>query len=186
MKAVKWLDKHFEEVILVVLLVAISIIILMQVIARNFFSSISWAEEVARFCWIWSVFLSLPYTIRYANMLRVNVVVDLLPEIVRKVMYLAVEVVVTVMMAVFAFYSIQVIQNYIKSAQTSPALQVPMWLIMLCTIVGFGLGTVRGIQSIIKMIMHFGEKSKTTIELTMEEAAEETSSAMAAEGGDKT
>lgn len=185
MKVVKWLDKHFEEFILVVLLVVISCIVLMQVIARNFFKATSWAEEVARFCWIWSVFLSLPYTIRYANMLRVNVVVDLLPEVVRKVMNIAVEVIVTIMMAVFFYYSIQVVQNYIKSAQTSPALEISMWLIMLCTVVGFGLGAVRGVQSVIKMIMHFGEKSKTTLEMTMEEAAEETSSAISAEGGDK-
>ena len=79
MKVIKWLDEHFEETFLVFFLVLISCITMLQIIARTFFAALSWPEEFCRYCWIWSVFISLPYTMRKGNMLRVNVLVDLLP-----------------------------------------------------------------------------------------------------------
>ena len=88
MKTLKWLDEHLEEAILVVLLVLISCIELIQVIFRNlsFVDALTWPEEFCRFAWIWSVFISLPFTIRKASMLRVSVLVDMLPQAVRNIM----------------------------------------------------------------------------------------------------
>ena len=62
MKVVKWLDEHMEEFLLVILLVVIACVSLLQVIIRKipWIPSLTWAEEFCRFCWIWSVFLSLP------------------------------------------------------------------------------------------------------------------------------
>lgn len=83
MKVVKWLDLHFEECLMVILLVLITVVSLMQVIVRNIetLPALKWAEEFCRFCWIGSVFLSLPYTIRSVSMLRVCVLLDLLPQV---------------------------------------------------------------------------------------------------------
>ena len=64
MKVIKWLDEHFEETFLVFFLVLISCITMLQIIARTFFAALSWPEEFCRYCWIWSVFISLPYTMR--------------------------------------------------------------------------------------------------------------------------
>lgn len=69
MKVIKWLDEHFEETFLVFFLVLISCITMLQIIARTFFAALSWPEEFCRYCWIWSVFISLPYTMRKGNML---------------------------------------------------------------------------------------------------------------------
>ena len=91
MKIIKWLDLHFEEFFMVVFLVLITVVSLMQVIVRNIevIPSLTWAEEFCRFCWIGSVFLSLPYTIRNISMLRVCVLLDLLPETVHKLINIA-------------------------------------------------------------------------------------------------
>ena len=72
MKAVKWLDERFEETLLAILLVLISCVEFIQVVIRNvpWIPALTWAEEFCRFCWIWSVFLSLPYTVRKASMLQ--------------------------------------------------------------------------------------------------------------------
>ena len=69
MKVIKWLDEHFEETFLVFFLVLISCITMLQIIARTFFAALSWPEEFCRYCWIWSVFISLPYTMRKGNMI---------------------------------------------------------------------------------------------------------------------
>ena len=49
--------------------------------------------------------------------------------------------------------------------------------------VGFLLATLRAFQMFIIHIMHFGEKELTTLEQTMQEAAEEAATAKNAEGG---
>lgn len=82
MRLIKWLDEHLEETLMVILLIVIACVTMIQVIVRKvpWLTSLTWAEEFCRFMWIWSVFISLPYTIRMGNMLRVGVLVDLLPR----------------------------------------------------------------------------------------------------------
>ena len=93
MKVIKWLDEHFEETFLVFFLVLISCITMLQIIARTFFAALSWPEEFCRYCWIWSVFISLPYTMRKGNMLRVNVLVDLLPTKARNAINIVIDLI---------------------------------------------------------------------------------------------
>ena len=59
MKLVKWLDKHLEEILLVALLFVMMIIMGIQILARYALgNSLSWSEEITRFCFIWTGFLS--------------------------------------------------------------------------------------------------------------------------------
>ena len=185
MKVVKWLDEHFEESILVVLLVLISCVELIQVIFRNltFVDALTWPEEFCRFCWIWSVFLSLPFTIRKGSMLRVNVLVDMLPQVVRKSVNILIDLINAVVMGVLFYHSISVVDSIRVSAEASPAMTWPMWIIYAIMLVGFGLGVVRAIQMAVIHVKHFGEKELTTLEQTMADAAEEAEAGKRAEGG---
>lgn len=186
MKVLKWLDEHFEETLLVIFLILIAFVSLLQIICRTFFGALSWPEEFDRYCWIWSVFLSLPYTIRKANMLRVNVLVDLFPSKVRNAINILVDLVNLAVMGIFLKYSFKVIQNAINSQRKSPAMQLPMYLVYMCLVIGFGLGVVRAVQMIIIHIKHFNEREKTTLEQSMEDAKAETAAAQAdlTEGGE--
>ena len=175
MKTIKWLDEHFEETLLVILLVLISFVELIQVIVRNvpFIPALKWAEEFCRFCWIWSVFLSLPYTIRKASMLRVTVLLDLMPPKVKNVINIIVDLVTAATMCLLGVNSISVIQKIIKSGETSPAMKWPMWIIYSMMLVGFFLATLRGLQQAYIHIKRFNERELTAAEQTMAEAAEE-------------
>ena len=81
-KLLTWLDGHFEETLLMAFLAAIAVVELMQVIIRKlpFVPALTWAEEFCRFMWIWSVFISLPYTIKTGTMLRVTALSDILSQ----------------------------------------------------------------------------------------------------------
>lgn len=175
MKKVKWLDEHLEEFFLVVLLVVIACVSLIQVIIRKipFIASLTWAEEFCRFCWIWSVFLSLPYTIRMGNMLRVGVLLDLMPGLLRKTINIAVDLVTTISMGLLACYSVTVVSGIRASGEASPAMLWPMWIVYSIMIIGFFLGALRGIQQIILHIRSFHDKDLTTLEQTMRDAAKE-------------
>ena len=191
MKVLKWLDDHFEEIFLVVFLVLITCVSLAQVIWKKapFLESLTWSDEFCRFMWIWTVFISLPYTIRKGTMLRVSVVLDLMPQVVRKVINLAVDIVSMLCMGLLAYYSFTVIfgtpttPGVLASGELSTAMQWPMWMVYSVMLFGYALGTLRALQMTVIHMMHFGEKELTTLEQTMQDAAEE--AAMAKEGGEE-
>ena len=148
MKIIKWLDAHFEETVLVILLILISCIELMQVIARNipWIPALTWAEEFCRFCWIWSVFLSLPYTIRQDSMLRVSLLPDAVHAKARKVINVSVDLVVAAVMLFLGVHSVSVVRGIAASMERSPAMLWPMWTVYSILLIGFFGGALRALQ----------------------------------------
>lgn len=62
MKIIKWLDDNFEEFILVILLLAMTLIMGIQVFTRYLLgNSLAWSEEITRYLFIWSGFISVSY-----------------------------------------------------------------------------------------------------------------------------
>ena len=154
MKLLRWLDEHFEEALLIVLLVLLCCVELLQVIARNvpWLPSLTWAEELCRFCWIWSVFISLPYTIRSSGMLRVNALLKLFGERTRKLIGIAAELLTASVMGFLAYRSVGVVQSIAQSGETSPAMGIPMRIVYAAVLLGFSGGFIRGIQQSILLI----------------------------------
>ncbi len=181
---IHWLDLHLEETFLVVMLVLIAGITMLQVIVRKIpgIASLTWAEELCRFLWIWSVFLSLPYTIRMDSMLRVGVLKDMLPETLRKMLNLAVDAVTLGCMGVLGLYAVKVVSVIAESQEISPAMQWSMAFVYSFMVLGFFLAAVRSVQMLWFHIQHFQEKELSTLEQTMQDAAEE--AALAQEGDD--
>lgn len=179
MKIVKWLDEHFEEYLMVLFLVLITCVMMLQVVIRKipFIPSLQWAEEFCRFMWIMSVFVSLPYTIRKGNMLRVSVLLDALPHAVRKTVNIIVDVINLVCMAILAYNSVGVVTKIAASGEASPAMLWPMWTVYIFMLFGFALASIRCVQQIVLHIMTFGEHDLSTIEQTMADAAEEAAAA---------
>lgn len=173
MSAIKWLDEHFEEAIMVVLLALISCVMMAQIIARNVVNSMTWPEEFSRYCYIWTVFLSLGYTIKKGNMLKVGIIMDLLPQKVRRTIEILVNIIILAVFVVFFRYSITYTNILRTTGQLSPAMQIPMWIMYLSTIIGFGLASIRSAQEIVSNVRNFNVKAETTLEATLKEAKEE-------------
>ena len=58
----KWLDENLEEFLMVALLIAMTVIMGIQVFARYALgASLSWSEELTRYLFIWSGFISVSY-----------------------------------------------------------------------------------------------------------------------------
>ena len=159
MKLLRWLDKYLEETLLVLFLVIIACVSLFQVAARNlpWLSALTWAEEFCRFCWIGSVFLSLPYTIQRGNMLRVSALMQLLPPRAGKALELAVDLAVMAAMALLAVCSVGVVGDIFASGETSPAMEWPMWCIYALMLSGYVLGFLRCVQRVFLRLNGKGE-----------------------------
>ena len=161
-KFLRWLDHSFEEWILGVLLIGIAVILMLQIIMRSVIGvSLTWAEEIARYFYVWSVFLSLGYTIRINNILRVDLLLDCLPKQIRKVVEIALDALSAALYLYFAYYSVSVVSKVQISGQTSPALEIQMYLVYAIIPFGFALASLRSVQ---KIYLDLTGKTETFVE----------------------
>ena len=176
MKAVKWLDEHFEEAIIIFLLAVISIVELMQVICRNVpgIPALSWAEEMARYAWIVTVFISLPFTIRTSTTLRVTALVEAFPWKLTNIMNIIVDIVTAIVLGIMAWTTITVIGQVQAGGSVSPAMQIPMWILYVIIFIGFAGGALRAIQMCVIHIKNINVKPVNSVEAA---AADELSAA---------
>ena len=162
MKTLRWLDAHFEGAMLAILLVCIAIVELLQVIFRNlpFVPALTWAEEFCRFCWVWSVFLSLPYCIRKGCMLRVSLLPDLLNGKARAILEILVDLITIAAMLLLGVHAVGVADGVRASGETSPAMRLPMGLVYRIMLPGFFLGALRGAQQLARHLRMLGRKRR--------------------------
>ena len=145
----RYIEKNFEEAVMGILLIGMAVILMAQILMRIFAqNSLPWAEEVARYFYVWSVFLSISCTIRMKNILRVDFLLQIAPSWLKKILEVCIGLVNTVLYGYLAYHSVTVVQNVQASAQTSPALKIPMYLVYAIVPIGFALASVRSIQKI--------------------------------------
>ena len=135
-----------------------------QIIARNVFNSMTWPEEFSRYCYIWTVFLSLGYTMKKGNMLKVGLVMDLLPTKIRRSIEIVVNLIILAICVVFFRHAITYTGKIYNMGQISPAMHLTMWIMYLATVLGFGLASIRTVQQIVHNIKNFNVKAETTLE----------------------
>ncbi len=168
MKAVKWLDRHLEEILLVALLFAMMIIMGIQIVARYALgNSLSWSEEITRFCFIWTGFLSISYCVKNSKSIKIEQFVEWFKDdfdgkgvhMFRLASYLL-ELILFAYLIPFAYHFVK--QSYIGKA-ASPAVGIPMWIVQSITVISFALCEIRLLQKLIERIrmIRSGEKEKT-------------------------
>ena len=163
MKAVKWLDKHLEEMILIVLLVMIVVVMLYQIVRRYVFnSSLTWSEEFCRYAFVWFIFIALPYSIRLGSELRMDAILSQLPEKAQNTAKIALNV-ISLCLAGFLFYnSIIAVQEAVLIGEKTPGLHMPKEWLYVSMVIGFGLAVIRYLQVLYRMITGKNGKEETT------------------------
>ncbi|HCS74947.1 MAG TPA: hypothetical protein DIW17_13865, partial [Clostridiales bacterium] len=115
----------------------------------------------------------LGYTIKKGNILKVGIVMELLPQKVRKTIEIVVNIIILTLCVVFFRHSITYTGIIRTTGQVSPAMHISMWIMYLATVLGFGIASVRTVQEIFINIKNFNEKSETTLEAAYKEAKDE-------------
>jgi len=151
MKLLRWLDQNLEKCLLLVFLIVMVIALTLQIIFRFVLSTpLSWSEELARYMFVWSGFISISYCLKTNIAIRIDQVVNVLPEKGRLIMNL----VVYVLMSMYFIHMIPYAYDFFRRAadanQTMPALQAPIALVYVSPLLGFVLTMVRLIQNFIK------------------------------------
>lgn len=147
-KLIKNLNEHFEEYLMGAFLIGISCVMFIQIIMRFIGNSLAWAEELCRYFYIWSVFLSISFTIRKNSILRVDLLLSLLPKKLQRVVEIMLQFITIVVFTFLGYYSVLTVKGVKESLQTSPAMEIPMYLVYSIIPIGFFLVSIRSIQQI--------------------------------------
>ncbi|MBE6909988.1 MAG: TRAP transporter small permease [Ruminococcaceae bacterium] len=143
-----YLEENLEEILMVILLAAFSLVMFVQVIARNLFhGGFTWAEEVCRYLFVYSGMLSAGYCIRKGLSIRVDAVYNFFPKPVKFIIDLFAKVLTVVVYAYLTYKSIGLIQS---TTSISAAMQLPIKYVYAAIPLGMGLGTIRGVQDIFR------------------------------------
>jgi TRAP-type C4-dicarboxylate transport system permease small subunit len=129
---------------------------------------------MARYAWIITVFISLPYTIRTSTSLRVTALVELFPWKLTNVINIIVDLITAAALGILAWTSITVIGQVQAGGSVSPAMQVPMWIMYVIIFIGFAGGVLRAIQMCVIHIKNINVKPVNSVEAA---AADELSAA---------
>lgn len=144
-----------EERALVFSLVFTVLLIFFQVIMRKIFNnSLSWSEELARFIFIWQIWLGVSLGARKKQ----HIVVELLygfrfmkgtPE---KVMRSIVRVLNILFCLFMTGVGWQIMQNLFLKNTLSPAMEIPLWIVYASLPFSFLVATIRYVAEIIEDI----------------------------------
>ena len=146
---IKWLDKNFEEFLLTILLFLMTLIMGIQVFSRYILGhSLTWSEELTRYLFIWSSFLSISYCTRKCISIKIEQFLHKFStkdQILLKIVNHLIEITLFLYLIPAAFLYVKAA---VVSEQVSPALGIPMYLIQIAPLVGFSLVVLRIIQRI--------------------------------------
>lgn len=150
MKFIKFLDEKGEEIFLVVIIAFSVVLLFMQVIMRYVFkNSLSWSEELARYLFLWMIWVGASLAAKNSKHLRAEFLEKLLPKKVMRYIFLISMVLWFAFSLWLAQSSFFLTRNIYLSGQKSSAMQIPMYIPYASVPVGSFLMSVRVLQNII-------------------------------------
>lgn len=161
-KVLKWLDENLEEFLMVISLVLMTFIMGIQIISRYVLgASLSWSEELTRYLFVWSGFLSVSYCTRKCISIKIEQFVAMFPrrgKAMFKLVNHTFELALFLYLIPFAF---KYMMSAVESGQVSPACHIPMYYVQAAPLVSFALVSFRITQRWFAELAVVRKKEKT-------------------------
>jgi len=171
MKVIMWLDRHFEELFLFLLSAITVAVVFLQVFMRYVMgNSLSWSEELARYCSIWLIYIGISYGVKKHRHIKVDAFLSLIKDKRGKLVIDIISNLAFLVFAIFvAFRGYFIIEKLLELGQVSPANQIPIAFIYLAAPFGMGLTAIRLLQNISSQLKTLLSKGEFTAENDLEE-----------------
>lgn len=142
-KLLRLLEKYFEPLIIVALVSGMTALICAQIVLRLFGASLPEAEEVARYLFVWAMYLSISYAIRDQRHIRISVLIDRLPAAARLFADNCVDIIFLLYSIAVASFGWRLIRRSLELGQIAPATQWPIAALYGSVLVGAVLCILR-------------------------------------------
>ena len=157
-KVLHFLNNYLEEVLCVALMSTMTVIIFVQVIMRYVaHNSLSWSEELARYCFIWLIYIGVAYGCKLMKHIKIDAALQLFPKTLTLKILRESEFLVLMFAAYIVVTGIELTYKQWVFGKVSPALGLPLQYINAAPVVGFGLVIVRQIQNIWYLTNNLGK-----------------------------
>ena len=146
-KIVFWIDEYLEEFVMTILLILMALIMGVQVLSRYVFGmSLSWSEEITRYLFIWSAFISVSLCTKKCISIKIDQFIKIFSKRGRaafKITNLTIEFIFFVYLVPYAY---RYLITTIESGQVSPACGIPMYYIQSAPLICFVLCAFRIVE----------------------------------------
>ena len=119
--------RNVNDAVVVVLFLAMTITVIIRLFSVCIQSPLRWTEELARYLMIWLVLMASAIAMRNRSHLQVDVLTSALPQKPKRILTAIVDLLTIVFLCIMTYFGFKVVQS--TTAQTSPAMQIPMALI---------------------------------------------------------
>mgnify|MGYP002510390680 FL=1 len=142
---------NLDLVVASVILAILIILTFFGVIWRYIFNApFTWLEEVQTSCMVWIVFAAAGAAFRTGNHVAIEMIVDMMPEKLQKIMEWLISVVVVVVIGYLFIQSLGFIQVFLKSGRSTSMLKIPYAWVYGIAIVSYVDMIISYFYSIIK------------------------------------
>lgn len=165
MKLLRLLDEKLEMYICIALMSCLTVILGLQVFMRYVMqASLSWSEELARYMFVWLVYIGVSYGSKVMRHIKIDAGLFLFPKAIRRYVVILGDTIFCIFACIIAYYAFGLVQRQIMLSQLSPAMQIPMWIVYAAPFVGFSLTAIRQLQTIIYRIKHIHDPEEDAVD----------------------
>lgn len=127
------------------ILIFVGIVVLfINIMMRYFFSAAStWVEEALRYSIIWVTFLGGSQCAKLGTHVGIDLMIQVMPKGIQRYFNGLAQFIAAAFTAICAYAGVQTVNLVVETAQKSPAMFMPMWVVYLAIPVGCLLMTVR-------------------------------------------
>jgi len=140
----------FEVASLMFCVAALALLLIINVIAREFFQSIYFVEEVTEFLLIFITFVGVSYGVRKARHIRMGAFLDLMPPKTEKIFIIIISVFSASVMFVMACATYEYFLYSLERGHETGALRLPYAMFYVIMPIGFGMAGLQYIRTIVK------------------------------------
>ena len=117
---------NLDIVVASIILAILIVLTFLGVVWRYIFNApFTWLEEVQTSCMVWIVFAGAGAAFRSGNHVAIEMIVDLMPKSMQKIMEILISIVVVVVIGYLFMQSIGFIQVFVKSGRSTSMLHIP-------------------------------------------------------------
>ncbi|WHH61570.1 TRAP transporter small permease [Petroclostridium sp. X23] len=140
---------NIEEYLLIFLFPIMTVIVFIATATRYLkLGAIPWSEELARYIMIWMAYIGAGLAVKKNAHLGVEAFVSLMPASVVKYLSKLRIAILILFNGMVIYFSFKIMIHQMNIGQTSPALQIPIWVAYLAMPTGALLMCIRTIQSV--------------------------------------
>jgi len=146
---------RIEAILLAVGVLAMAVNTMANVVGRFMLGqSLFFSEEVNRALIILITFAGISYAARHGRHIRMSAFFDIMPPPMRKLLMIVIALVTAAAMFLLTWYSVDYVLAQASRGRLLPALQVPVWWIIVWAPLGFFLTGLQYALTAIKNMIH--------------------------------